>query len=228
MTDKGIIPVKKIFRNLMIFIFIGMVTFVIAGSPGWWNGWIFYGMTITYGLISGWVFKRKHPDLIKERVEDHENIKPWDRIIIKLFILLFLTALLLAALDFRFRWSHIIPVLAATGITGNLISYAIGLWATSENRFFSSHIRIQNDRGHKVCDTGPYRYIRHPGYLSAMITWLSFPLMMGSWWTYIPEILLIILFIIRTELEDRTLKKELEGYKAYTEKTPYKLIPGIW
>jgi len=228
MTNNGKIPVKKILRNLMILIFIGIVTFLIAGSPGWWNGWIFYGMTITYGLISGWVFKRKHPDLIKERLEDHENIKPWDRIIMKLFLILALIALILAALDFRFGWSHIMPILVATGIAGNIISSSLGLRATSENRFFSSHIRIQNDRGHKVCNTGPYRYIRHPGYLSAIIMWLSFPLMMGSWWTYIPEILLIILFVIRTELEDRTLKKELEGYRDYTEKTPFKLIPGIW
>jgi protein-S-isoprenylcysteine O-methyltransferase Ste14 len=102
------------------------------------------------------------------------------------------------------------------------------LIAKKTNRFFSSVVRIQNDRGHTVCETGIYRFVRHPGYLGMIISWIGFPLLLGSVWSIIPIVFAIILLLVRTSLEDRTLIKELTGYSQYIQKTRYKLVPGIW
>jgi len=101
-------------------------------------------------------------------------------------------------------------------------------WATFTNRFFSSHVRIQADRGHTIVRTGPYRFMRHPGYTSGIVSWLSTPIFFSSIWAWIPTILTIIGYIIRTALEDRTLQEELPGYMEYTQEVRYRLLPGIW
>jgi protein-S-isoprenylcysteine O-methyltransferase Ste14 len=96
------------------------------------------------------------------------------------------------------------------------------------NKFFSSVVRIQKDRGHKVIQDGPYKYVRHPGYVGIFFLAPAVPLILGSIWGLIPSGLFIIAIIIRTYLEDKTLHKELEGYKEYAKKVKYRLIPGIW
>ena len=226
--DPGI-PIKKIIRIIITIILLFSATFIIAGRIDWWQGWLLYGITMSIGTILAVVIRKRHPDLIKERLSDHENIKPWDRIIIKIFFSLTVISIIVGAIDSgRFRWSQMPVALTLTGAVILLIAYIIGAWATYENKFFSLHVRIQDDRGHRVCTKGPYRYVRHPGYLSGILMWISYPLILGSWWASIPDSLLIILFIVRTILEDRTLQEELEGYKEYTKMTPYRLFPGIW
>ena len=96
------------------------------------------------------------------------------------------------------------------------------------NRFFGPLVRIQSDRGHTVVDSGPYRSVRHPGYTGAVLSQLTFPLVLGSSWALIPFGLSALFFILRTGLEDRTLRKELDGYEAYTRRVRFRLIPGIW
>jgi protein-S-isoprenylcysteine O-methyltransferase Ste14 len=96
------------------------------------------------------------------------------------------------------------------------------------NTYFSTSVRIQYDRGHTVSSGGPYRYIRHPGYLGIIIYLLSTPIILGSILALIPAIVTAILFIIRTSFEDNTLKNKLEGYKEYAEKVKYRLISGVW
>jgi len=102
------------------------------------------------------------------------------------------------------------------------------VWAMGANAFFSPLVRIQTERGHKVADTGPYKFIRHPGYIGAMIFSLGIPLMLGSWWAVIPGLVSMILYFIRTALEDKTLQDELPGYLDYTQCVKYRLIPGVW
>ena len=96
------------------------------------------------------------------------------------------------------------------------------------NRFFSGTVRIQTERGHRVVTGGPYRFVRHPGYLGGVISYLAMPLILGSAWAYIPAAVGMAVTAIRAALEDRTLKKELPGYLEYTQATRYRLIPGIW
>jgi protein-S-isoprenylcysteine O-methyltransferase Ste14 len=134
-----------------------------------------------------------------------------------------------AGLDFRFGWT---PPFALwrhlLGIVLLLISSVIVYWSMMVNTFFVSTVRIQNDRGHQVCDRGPYAVVRHPGYAGALLTYIALPLILGSWWAAIPAALSIIGFILRTYLEDQTLKQELAGYQAYADKVKYRLLPGIF
>ena len=106
--------------------------------------------------------------------------------------------------------------------------YAFASWALAENRFFSGVVRIQTDRGHVVCDTGPYRFVRHPGYAGSILPVFGIVLALGSVWTLIPAAVAAIIGVIRTTLEDQTLQKELPGYRDYTQRVRYRLIPGIY
>lgn len=106
--------------------------------------------------------------------------------------------------------------------------YAFAVWALLENRFFSSVVRIQTDRGHVVCDTGPYRFVRHPGYAGNILPLFGIVLALGSIWTLIPAAVATIITVIRTQLEDQTLQEELSGYRDYAQRVRYRLIPGIY
>jgi protein-S-isoprenylcysteine O-methyltransferase Ste14 len=96
------------------------------------------------------------------------------------------------------------------------------------NPFLSTVVRIQDDRGHYVVMTGPYRYVRHPMYSAIFIMWPGIALALGSWWALIPAAVIDIIFVIRTALEDRTLQAELPGYAEYAQRTRYRLVPGVW
>ena len=109
-----------------------------------------------------------------------------------------------------------------------ILGYILGSWALLENRFFSGVVRIQKDRGHHVISSGPYHFIRHPGYAATLWAYLFTPLLLDSAWAFIPGFLLIGVLVIRTALEDQTLHEELPGYKDYARKTRYRLLPGIW
>jgi len=108
------------------------------------------------------------------------------------------------------------------------VGYSIVLWAIASNAFFAPVVRIQTERGHTVVTRGPYRIVRHPGYVGAILFTLAMPLMLASWWSLIPSAAAAILYVIRTALEDRTLQAELSGYTEFTQKTRYRLVPGVW
>ena len=93
------------------------------------------------------------------------------------------------------------------------------------NKYFECTVRIQSERNHQVCSDVPYKYVRHPGYSSIILTGPSYPLILGSWWAYVAIAALILLIVVRTILEDNTLKKELPGYREFVQKTRYGLIP---
>jgi len=114
------------------------------------------------------------------------------------------------------------------GLAGILAGYALGSYALVENRFFSGMVRIQTERGHQVVSSGPYRWLRHPGYAGALITYLGTPLFLDSVWGFVPVVLLAILLVVRTRLEDRTLQEELPGYRDYAGRVRYRLLPGVW
>ena len=174
---------------------------------------------------------RRHPDLIAERARfmQHENAKPWDKALAPLLGLGGGLVLLVAGLDALFDWSPPfslpVKILALVIIVAG---YVLGSYALIENRFFSGMVRIQTDRGHQVVSSGPYRWIRHPGYAGALLTYLATPLFLDSGWAFLPTVFIMILLVIRTALEDRTLQKELPGYAEYARRVQYRLLPGIW
>jgi protein-S-isoprenylcysteine O-methyltransferase Ste14 len=136
---------------------------------------------------------------------------------------------IVAGLDHRFGWSPLFPTwLNILGIVLIAFGYAIAVWALAENRFFSGVVRIQTERGHVVCDSGPYRIVRHPGYAGNILPLPGIVLALSSAWTLIPVAVALIIAMIRTELEDRTLQEELPGYREYSQRVRYRLFPGIY
>ena len=132
-------------------------------------------------------------------------------------------------MDALFGWSPSfnLPV-KIVSLVFILAGYVLSSYALIENRFFSGVVRIQTDRGHQVVSSGPYRWIRHPGYTGAIWTYLATPLLLDSGWAFIPAGFLMIVLIVRTVLEDRILHVELEGYSDYASNVRYRLFPGVW
>ena len=119
-------------------------------------------------------------------------------------------------------------MLNAFGLILAAAGFAFALWAAAENRFFASMVRIQLDRGHVVCDSGPYRMVRHPGYAGLLLTLPGIVLALSSAWTSIPATLALLVIVIRTALEDRTLQAELPGYREYVQRVRYRLVPWVY
>ena len=176
--------------------------------------------------------EQRHPGLLAERAKLGKNIdvKPWDKVLgLLMAISLSFTLIIVAGLDHRFKWSPVFPIwLNIIGFVLIVTGYAFATWALVENRFFSTMVRIQTDRGHTVCDSGPYRLVRHPGYAGNILPLLGIVLALGSVWTLIPAAVAMIIIVIRTVLEDRTLQAELPGYQDYVRRVHYRLIPRIF
>ena len=219
-------------RLLIISFVMLAVLFLAAGSFRWWEAWAYAGMSFLVLISSRLVLILKNPDLALERAQaqNRENVKDWDRVLMPLTALVGpLVSWIVAGLDQRFGWSPDLPdAVQIMALVVIFLGSQLGSWAMITNRFFSSHVRIQTDRGHTVIKDGPYRIVRHPGYAGGLLAWLAAPVFFSSWWVIVPTILVIIANIIRTAKEDQTLQEELPGYSEYTREVKYRLVPGIW
>jgi protein-S-isoprenylcysteine O-methyltransferase Ste14 len=206
-----------------------IILFISAGRFNYWQGLIYVTIGLIMFSLNNTVL-RIDPDLLKERSKPGQDSKKWDKQILGLLFLITIIMYVTAGLDSgRFHWSPDFHwSLILLGIILTIIGQLLFLIAQKQNKFFSSTVRIQTDRNHTVCDTGLYKMVRHPAYLGSVIQALGFPLLFGSLWSTIPISILIILFVIRTYLEDKTLKNELKGYPEYCIKTWYRIIPFIW
>lgn len=226
------ISLKAILRFALILLLLPLLLFGAAGSLNWPMGWTYVGIYFISVFISRIIVMIKFPELLSERAQfvQAEGAKDWDRVLAPLIALLGpLITLIVIGLDKRFGWSPPIsfPVqLIGLGLV--VLGLAIGTWAMAINKFFSSVVRIQKDRGHTVATGGPYRFVRHPGYAGGILSMLAAPIMLSSLWSLIPTALVLVGYFIRTFLEDKELIKELDGYDQYAQKTRYRLIPGIW
>jgi protein-S-isoprenylcysteine O-methyltransferase Ste14 len=216
----------------VVYLSIPLVLLVCGGDIGWWQAWV-YALLIVAAGIGGRIWaERRHPGLLAERqnVEKLQSAKAWDKVLAPLMALsISYPLVIVAGLDHRWGWSPEFPLwLTVFGFILISLGYAISAWAYAENRFFSSVVRIQADRGHAVCDSGPYRFVRHPGYAGNIPPLLGIPLALGSVWALIPAAVALIIAVIRTALEDQTLQEELPGYRDYAQRVPYRLLPGIY
>jgi protein-S-isoprenylcysteine O-methyltransferase Ste14 len=223
--EKLMFIVKGLITNL---VFTGIL-FLCAGRMDYIQGWIFLSVNVLSTFLNYWTI-HQNSELISERSKPGEGIKSWDKVLLGLSALIYVITIVLAGLDSgRFnRTTDFNWYLSISGVILTLIGQILFLTARSQNKFFSSVVRIQKDRGHAVCDTGLYKMVRHPGYLGMMISLMGIPLITSSVWSIYPTINAIILLLIRTTFEDKTLIAELDGYSAYTRKTRKKLIPFIW
>jgi protein-S-isoprenylcysteine O-methyltransferase Ste14 len=219
-------------RSVVVYLLVPLVLLVCGGDPGWWQAWL-YSLLILVAGIGGRVWaERRHPGLLAERQnkEALRNAKTWDKVLAPLMaVSVVFPLVIVAGLDHRYDWSPAFPPwLVGTGFLLIALGYAFAAWALAENRFFSSVVRIQTERGHEVCDSGPYGFVRHPGYAGNIPPLFGIVLALGSVWTLIPAAVALVVTVIRTELEDRALQNELPGYRDYAQRVRYRLIPGIY
>jgi protein-S-isoprenylcysteine O-methyltransferase Ste14 len=230
-ADQTLTPLQWI-RLILVYCLMPIVLLVIGWDSGWWQAWVFSALILAVGIGGRIWAERRHPGLLAERqnIEKAPGVKPWDKVLSPLMAAsVSFPLFIVAGLDHRFGWSHIFPTwLTIPGLILIAMGYAFAGWALVENRFFSSMVRIQTDRGHVVCDSGPYRFVRHPGYAGNILSLAGIVLALGSVWTLIPAGAALIIAVIRTALEDRTLQEELPGYRDYARRVRYRLIPGIY
>lgn len=220
---------RFLIRVILYLMFLGGVIFLLAGSFRWTMGWVLWGIFCLVNILSV-IIVPIDKGLMEERTIMKDDVKEWDKRLTRIPSVLFPFGLIVVgALDHRFDWSgEFAPWLIFTGIVVGIIGYLISLWAARVNKFYARYVRIQKERGHHTITSGPYQFIRHPGYVGLSLFCLAVPVIMESVWTYIPVVLIVLALVIRTYFEDRTLIQELPGYADYAQKTRYRFIPGIW
>lgn len=228
---KRTFTLKIIVQLLIVIVLIPVFPMLISGVWNWLEAWVYAVISTVGFILSRWLAAKRHPDILQERARSMElqGAKAWDRILAPVMALGSVFILIVVGLDKLYGWtspfSTTIKIIALIFI---LLGYVFGTWALMENRFFSGVVRIQTERGHQVVTTGPYRFIRHPGYAGVLWTYLALPFFLDSLWALIPAVLILAASILRTVLEDKTLQAELPGYKEYAQRTKYRLFPWIW
>ncbi len=209
---------------------MGVVLFWSAGRLDWWAAWIFISLVLLIQVRVVLTLQRTSPDLLMERDRMREGTKQWDKPLVPLIVMVLPMAMwMISGLDLRNGWSE--PFSAGVQTAGFVlaaVSAELTGWAMATNRFFSATVRIQSERGHKVVSTGPYAVVRHPGCGGMIGFTLMTPIALGSPLAFIPAILCTVLLVVRTALEDRTLKAELDGYTEYAGRVRSRLIPLVW
>jgi protein-S-isoprenylcysteine O-methyltransferase Ste14 len=216
-------------RETMGIVMLALLLFLAAGTVNWSAGW---AMVI---IMAGWVIATaavvipRYPELLAERVGPKKGAKKWDVALAGPLGIAMMIMWIVAGLDLRYGWSSgISPLAQIVAMFIVIAGYALVVWATGVNAFFSAVVRIQAERGHTVISSRPYRYVRHPAYVGMILVVLGAPIMLGSWWALIPGVISAVLVLVRTSLEDKTLQAELPGYKEYAQRTRCRLLPGVW
>lgn len=226
------LPLRQWVRLVLVYLLIPAILFVCGGDLGWWQAWIYALLILAAGIGGRLWAERRHPGLLVERAnfDKAPGVKPWDKVLAPLMaISVVFPLVIVAGLDHRFEWSPEFPLwLNLVGLLLIATGYLLASWSLAENRFFSGVMRIQTDRSHTVCDSGPYRFVRHPGYAGSLLPLPGLVLALGSLWTLIPAAAALVITVVRTALEDQTLQKELPGYRKYARRVRYRLFPGIY
>ncbi len=209
--------------------FLMAVLFLAAGRLDWPWAWVFLAIYLASISINMTLLLQRSPETAAERGRA-EGMRGWDKAIGGLWsVMQFLLLPLAAGLDERFGWTG--PLAVWVHLAGGVV-FALGLalfgWAMITNAYFATIVRIQAERGHAVCDSGPYRFVRHPGYVGTFLQSLGAPLLLGSAWALVPGGLAVALIVLRTAFEDRTLQEELDGYQEYAARVRWRLLPGAW
>jgi protein-S-isoprenylcysteine O-methyltransferase Ste14 len=217
-------------KGLLAKLFMVAILFLSAGRLDWMMGWALVGVYVGWDVVTVLFLVPRSPGLIAERARIQEGTKKWDLVLATLASSFTpMVTWIVAGLDVRFGWTTGIPLVAqVAALVVVALGFALVSWAMASNEFFSTMVRIQKERGHTVASGGPYQFVRHPGYVGAMMFQLGSPIALGSLWALIPSGLSAILYVVRTALEDRTLKEELDGYSEYARRVRYRLVRGLW
>ena len=217
------------FRAILGFAVLVILLLLAGGRITYWQAWLYILINVLFLGLTNWLL-RDNPALLLERVFPGQGVKRWDKVYWAVSTPLYFLTLVAAAADAgRSLWSRRLPPFVyGTAIVVYCLGQSLALWAKRVNNFFSSVVRIQQDRGQTVCCGGPYRYVRHPGYLGGLAFGMSAPLILGSLVALVPAALAALALIGRTALEDNTLLNELDGYRTYANVVKFRLLPHIW
>ena len=219
---------RVLIRTVAFLVITGALLFGSAGRLDWLMGWAYMAILTTSSIT---ILLLGNCDMLHVRAGKEKGTEKWDPIIAGLAFLLFWPgANVVAALDYgRFHWSPAIPLpVQLIALIPFTLGLAFASWAMVVNKFFTKCVAIQTEREHVVITTGPYAYVRHPGYAGTLLAFIALPVALGSLWSLLPAAVGLSLWVLRTFLEDRTLQKGLEGYNDYAQKVPWRLIPHIW
>ncbi|MDK4702041.1 isoprenylcysteine carboxylmethyltransferase family protein [Rhizobium sp. CNPSo 4062] len=206
-----------------------VLIFLPAGRLDWWPGWAFIIFLVVIYGIALLIMRRVNPVIFRARSRFQAGTKGWDLILVSLILLGMIAEIPLGALDAgRMGWSAMPISIVLLGYILLAAGIALGTWAQAVNRFFEPGVRLQRERGQHVISDGPYAYVRHPGYVSAILVFAGLALTLGSWWALIPAGWASAVLILRTSWEDALLYGELEGYADYSKRVRFRLLPGIW
>jgi protein-S-isoprenylcysteine O-methyltransferase Ste14 len=220
---------KRIGQVVVQTVASSIVLFAIANDLRWTMAWMYLGIGILITSFNFFVLIRINPEVVAERARQSKGLRRWDKFLLTLYGLMALALPVVAGLDRRFGWSaSLSPAVHGVSAVLLLLSNGFVTWAMAVNAHFSKTVHVQEERGHTVTTSGPYRFVRHPGYSGWLVSWLVTPLVLGTWSVYAPVCGAIAILVIRTLLEDKTLQEELPGYVEYTQQTCYRLVPGIW
>jgi protein-S-isoprenylcysteine O-methyltransferase Ste14 len=226
LSDKA--RTQMILRALAAPLLMIGLLFFVAGRWDYWQAWIYTILNMIILILMATRLTQS-AELVEERLNPKAGMKGWDKFYFAVTTPLYIIALVVGGLDARFGWTTNMPLTVyLASVLLYLLGQAIFLWARYTNNYFSSVVRIQTDRGQTVCKDGPYRYVRHPGYVGGFLFTISVGLMLGSWWASIPQVIAALMIIWRTAREDKTLQAELPGYADFTKETKYRLLPGVW
>lgn len=222
--------ILRYFLQIGIFVLLFAASlFFSAGRTDWVMGWVFIAIVVASQLSIALILLTRNPELIGERAE-RKGKRDLDRILAGVMALFGpISMCIVAGLNIRLGWLPQIPfILQMTGIVLAVLGSMLTAWAMASNKFFYGVLRIAQEKGHTVCASGPYQYVRHPGYLGAILFDLATPLILNSAWAFIPAILTVCAIVVRTSLEDRALQKGLGGYQNYAQQVRYRLLPAVW
>ncbi len=219
-----------VLRLVLSTLVVGTLLFAVAGTVRWPAAWIYLLILTASLVVYSTILLRLHPDLIEERRKPPADAKKWDRpLVIVIGGIGPLVMFTVCGLDRRFGWTPPTPAwLTVAGLLLVLAGQVLTNQAVAANRFFSAFVRIQRDRGHAVVNQGPYRLVRHPAYLASILHMFGTGLALGSAWALAAAAVLSLVVAVRTSLEDRALRAELEGYGEYASRVRFRLLPGIW
>ncbi len=207
----------------------GLLLFAAAGRVDWPRAWVYLGAVLLGELLTAAILAAANPEILERRGRMGAGTKSYDRVFVALWLVLAFATPVVAGLEVGRGGNAPVPIAGMyVGLVAMMLAYLFGAWAMAVNDHFELLVRIQTDRGHRVVSSGPYRIVRHPGYLAAIVGSLAAPLILGSLWAFAPVVAGALLFTARTALEDRTLRQELAGYPEYASRTRYRLLPGIW
>jgi protein-S-isoprenylcysteine O-methyltransferase Ste14 len=220
---------KAIIASYVGVLFFAGLVFLGAWKIAYWQGLLYLALALA-GVTVSHLLVPAGSTITADRAREAQAGQDWDKRLLGVFFLVNIVTFVTAGVDSgRFHWTGDVPFgVTVAGAVLMLLGQALFAVAKRENAYFSSTVRIQTERGHQVCDTGVYGFVRHPGYLGMLMSLLAFPLVMQSYWAFVPAGIGAGVLVIRTVLEDRFLVEELPGYAEYTNRTRSKLLPGLF